>query len=158
MTIPKKILIPVLLVILIGGYEGYSMATAPPPPKPCAGAPAHWAKNCIHVQGQIYVMPGNFTLNMAGGQYATLQVALLLSPTQAMAATDPANPPPTGYGDLPEEAIVRAIITNAITGQPAAALTTAAGRAKMQAQILAQIQRQTDVMVMKVLFPNVAVQ
>ena len=91
-------------------------------------------------------MPKEFTLNMADGNYATLTVALVLAPTQAMAVTDPSNPPPTGFGDLPEEAAVRAIITNVITGDPSTALISADGRAKVEKEILTDIKKQTDVM------------
>jgi flagellar FliL protein len=141
----KKILIPLVLVLLIGGYEGYSMATAKPAPK-------------MKINGTIYVLPKDFTLNMADGDYATLTVALVLAPTQIMATTDPADPPPTGFGDLPEEAAVRAIITNAITGQPSSALISTTGRAKLQQDILKDIKQQTDVDVTGVLFTDLAVQ
>ncbi|MGO9754193.1 MAG: flagellar basal body-associated FliL family protein [Solirubrobacteraceae bacterium] len=142
----KKILIPLLVVVLLfGGYEGYSMATAPPPPK-------------LKINGTIYVLPKDFTLNMADGDYATLTVALVLAPTQVMATTDPSNPPPTGFGDLPEEAAVRAIITNAVTGEPSSALIDPAGRAKLERVILRDIEHQTDVDVTGVLFTDLAVQ
>ena len=113
----KKKLIPALaIVLLLGGYEGYSMATAPPPPK-------------LKIPGQIYILPKDFTLNMSGGQYATLTVALQLPADEAMATTSPTDPPPTGFGDLPDEAVVRAIITNDVTDQPTSALvTTSAAR------------------------------
>ncbi|MGO9902018.1 MAG: flagellar basal body-associated protein FliL [Solirubrobacteraceae bacterium] len=142
----KKILIPLLAVVLLaGGYEGYSKATAMPPPK-------------LKITGMIYVMPKDFTLNMAGGDYATLTVALVLAPTEVLATTDPANPPPTGFGDLPEEAAVRAIITNAVTGQPSSALISPDGRAKLEQVILTDIKQQTDVLVTHVFFTDLAVQ
>jgi flagellar FliL protein len=121
------------------------MATAPPPPK-------------LKIAGTVYVMPKDFTLNMADGDYATLTVALELAPTQVMATTDPANPPPTGFGDLPDEAAVRAIITNAVTGQPSSALISPDGRAKLQQVILTDIKQQTDVLVTHVFFTDLAVQ
>ncbi len=142
----KKIVIPLLLVALLGGgYEGYSMATAKPAPKQ-------------KIAGTIYVMGKDFTLNMADGDYATLSVALELAPTQTMATTDPSNPPPTGYGDLPEEAAIRAIITNTITGEPSSVLISASGRAKLEAEILKEITAQTDVKVVRVMFADLAVQ
>ncbi len=142
----KKILIPLLVVLLLfGGYEGYSMATAPPPPKQ-------------KVTGTIYVLGKEFTLNMADGNYATLTVALVLAPTQQMTTTDPANPPPTGFGDLPEEPVVRAIVTNVLTGQPSQALISPSGRAKVEQEILTDIKKQTDVAVTAVYFTDLAVQ
>jgi flagellar basal body-associated protein FliL len=142
----KKKLIPVLVIVLLfGGYEGYSMATAPPPPK-------------LKIPGQIYILPKDFTLNMAGGQYATLTVALQLPADEAMATTSPTNPPPTGFGDLPDEAVVRAIITNDVTDQPTSALISTAGRAKLEDKILSNILSQTDVKATAIYFTDLAVQ
>ncbi len=142
----KKILIPILVVVLLaGGYEGYSMATAPPPPKQ-------------KITGTIYILGKDFTLNMANGDYATLTVALDLAPTQQMATTDPSNPPPTGFGDLPEEAVVRSIITNVLTGEPSQALISPAGRARVEQQILTDSKKQTDGAVTAVYFTDLAVQ
>ena len=142
-----KKLIPILaVVILAGGYAGYTFAMPhkkPPVPK---------------VNGTIYIMPKQFTLNMAGGQYATVTVALLLAPTQSVGSTDPNNPPPTGFGSLPEEAVVRAIITNAITDQPTAALLSATGRAKLESNILHTIKTQTDDVITKIYLTDIAVQ
>ena len=141
----KKILIPILVVLLVGGYEGYSMATAKKPPKQ-------------KINGTIYVLPKDFTLNMAGGQYATLSVGLLLAPSQSEGVADPNNPPPTGFGTLPEEPVVRAIITNIVTGQPASTLISSTGRAKLESEILHAIKSQTDDLVNGIYFTDVAVQ
>ena len=141
----KKILIPIVLVLLVGGYEGYSMATAKPVPK-------------AKIAGTLYVLPKSFTLNMSGGQYATLTAALALDPSYAIPAADPNNTPPDGFGNLPEEAAVRAIITNTITGQPPSSLITASGRSKMESEILHEIKSTTDVEVDHVYFTDVAVQ
>jgi flagellar basal body-associated protein FliL len=142
-----KKLIPILaVVILAGGYAGYTFAMPhkkPPVPK---------------VNGTIYILPKQFTLNLQGGQYATVTVALLLAPTQSVGATDPSNPPPTGFGSLPEEAVVRAIITNAMTDQPTSALLTSAGRAKLQSNILHMIKTQTDDVITKIYLTDIAVQ
>ena len=114
----KKFLIIGLVVVIVGGYAGYSVAM-----------PKKVVK--MKVNGTIYVMPKAFTLNMNDGQYATLTVALLLAPGQASGTgTVGATPPPEGYGGLPEEAVIRNIITNTVTNQPGSALVTASGRAK----------------------------
>ena len=141
----KKILIPIIVVLLAGGYEGYSVATAKKAAKP-------------RILGTIYVLPKAFTLNMSGGQYATLTVGLDLSPSQVIPPADPNNTPPDGFGDLPEEAAVRAIITNAVTGQAASTLISPSGRAKLESEILHAIETQTDVEATKVYFTDVAVQ
>jgi len=144
----KKKLIIILLVVLAGG--GYAAKTfllaPPPPPKP-------------RISGEIYGLPKQFTLNMADGRYATLTVALILGLTQtdgatAAGTTTTAN----GFGTLPEEPVIRAIITNLITNQNSNVLLTEPGRTTLQAQILAAIAKQTDTKVTGVLFTDVAVQ
>jgi flagellar FliL protein len=110
------------------------------------------------VNGTIYIMPKQFTLNLAGGQYASVTVALLLAPTQTAGTTDPSNPPPTGFGSLPEEAVVRAIVTDAITGRPTNVLLTPSGRAKLEASILHTIKTQTDDDIANIYLTDIAVQ
>jgi flagellar basal body-associated protein FliL len=142
----KKLLPILVVVILAGGYAGYTFAMPhkkPPVPK---------------VNGTIYILPKQFTLNLQGGQYATVTVALLLAPTQSVGTTDPNNPPPTGFGSLPEEAVVRAIITNAMTDQPPSSLLTSQGRATLESNILRTIKAQTDDVITKIYLTDIAVQ
>jgi flagellar FliL protein len=143
----KKILIPVLVVIVgVVGFAGYSFAM------PKKKAPK------VKVNGTIYILPKGFTVNLKGGQYATLTVALLLAPTQSAGVTDASNPPPTGFGSLTEEAVIRAIITNDVTDQPENALVTGSGRKVLEHKILADIKSQTDTLVSDIYFTDVAVQ
>lgn len=142
----KKIMIPVVVVLVaILGFAGYTVAK-----------PKHAAK--LKINGTTYILPKEFTLNLAGGQYATLTVALLLAPGQSVGKTSPTNPPPTGFGTLPEEAEIRAIITNDVTDQPESALVSARGRKALEAKILANIESQTDTHVTAVYFTDLAVQ
>ena len=143
----KKILIPIIVLIVgIGGFAGYTFAM------PKKKAPK------IKVNGTIYILPKQFVVNLKGGQYATLTVALLLAPTQSTGVTDPNNPPPTGFGSLTEEAVIRAIITNDVTDQSENALVTQPGRVGLEKKILADIKSQTDTLVDNVYFTDVAVQ
>jgi flagellar basal body-associated protein FliL len=144
----KKKLIIILLVVLAGG--GYAAKTfllaPPPPPKP-------------RIAGEIYGLPKQFTLNMADGRYATLTVALILGLTQTDgAAADATTTSPNGFGTLPEEPVIRSIITNLITNQNSSVLLSAPGRATLQTQILAAVAKQTDTKITGVLFTDVAVQ
>ena len=142
----KKILIPIIVVIVgVVGFAGYSFAM----PKKAAKT---------KISGTIYILPKEFTVNLKGGQYATLTVALLLAPTQSVGVTSASDPPPTGFGSLTEEAVIRAIITNDVTDQPASALLSASGRAKIEAEILSNIKSQTDTKVTKIYFTDLAVQ
>jgi len=142
----KKLLIPIIVVVVaVVGFAGYSFAM----PKKAAK---------VKVNGTIYVLPKQFTLNLRGGQYATLTVALLLAPGQSVGVTSATNPPPTGFGTLTEEAVIRAIITNDVTDQPENALITESGRKALESKILSDIRSQTDTEVSNIYFTDVAVQ
>ena len=128
----KKKLIPIIVVVVaVLAFAGYSFAM----PK----------KNVKQkINGTIYILPKQFTLNLKGGQYATLTVALLLAPSQSAGVTSATDPPPTGFGSLTEEAVIRAIITNDVTDQPESALITTPGRKALESKILSDIKSQTD--------------
>jgi flagellar basal body-associated protein FliL len=143
----KKLIIILLVVLGVGGYAAKTFLLAPPPPpKP-------------RIAGEIYGLPKQFTLNMADGRYATLTVALILGLTQSDGATAAGTTTTAnGFGTLPEEPVIRAIITNLITNQNSNVLLTEPGRTALQAQILAAIAKQTDTKITGVLFTDVAVQ
>ena len=103
-----KILIPVLLLV-VGGVYKFVLAPKPVVPKP-------------KIAGSVYVMPKDFLINLSGGKFAKLNAALVLKEGYLEAAvkaasTGEATTPPTGYGTLPQEAAVRAIITDELTDQ-----------------------------------------
>lgn len=142
----KKKLIPIIVVIVaVLLFAGYSFAM-----------PKKHVK--MKVNGTIYILPKQFTLNLKGGQYATLTVALLLAPGQSVGVTSTTNPPPTGFGSLTEEAVIRAIITNDVTDQPESALVSEPGRKALESKILSDIRSQTDTEVNAIYFTDVAVQ
>ena len=142
----KKILIILPIVLLGGGYVAKGKLMPPKVVKP-------------KIAGEIYILPHQFTLNVSDGHYATLTVALELAPGQSDGATA-ANTPAAGsvVGTLPEEAVIRAIITNDITNQTSNALVSEPGRTGLEQQILSQIKSETDVKVDQVFFTDVAVQ
>jgi flagellar basal body-associated protein FliL len=144
----KKKLIIILVVILAGG--GFAAKTFLLP-KPAAAKPK--------IEGTIYVLPKGFTFNLTDGRYATMTAGLVLAPGQsdgasATAATDSSS----AVGTLPEEAVIRDIITNIVTDKSSQALISASGRAELKHEILATIRRKTDVRVDDILFTDVAVQ
>jgi flagellar FliL protein len=143
----KKILFPVitLVLVVVAAYAAYSMAK----PKP---------KVTTKINGSIYWLQKGFTLNIAGGQYATLTVALLLPPTETVPVASTTDPPPTGIGSLTEEAVLRAIITNDITDVPASELLTRKGREGLESELLKDINKQTDTKVTAIYFTDLAVQ
>jgi flagellar basal body-associated protein FliL len=139
----KKLLIP-LVVLLVGGV-GYTMTK-----------PKKVAK--LKVPGTIYVMPQSFLLNLGEGHYAKLSVALDLAPGQSTGASAGGSGGAESAGTLPEEALVREIVTNAVTGQNGSALVNSQSRDSIKHHILDAIRHQTDVKVESVLFPELTVQ
>jgi flagellar basal body-associated protein FliL len=141
----KKLLIPLVLLLVLG--VGYSMSK-----------PKKTVK--LKIPGTIYVMPQAFLLNLSEGHYAKLSVALDLAPEQSTGAASASSSASSGEGagTLPEEPVIREIVTNAVTGQSGSTLVSLHGRSTIKRKILATIKRQTDVKVESVLFPELTVQ
>ena|ERR1700691_3148602 len=143
----KKLLIPIVLLVLGFGAE-HTLAKPAKAPK-------------LKIQGTLYVMPQSFLLNLSEGHYAKLSIALDLAPGQstgAPAAGGSSSGSGESAGTLPEEPVIREIVTNAVTGQSGSTLISAGGRSAIKHQILMAIRRQTDVKVESVLLPEVTVQ
>jgi flagellar basal body-associated protein FliL len=142
----KKILIILPIILLGGGYVAKGKLMPPKVVKP-------------KIAGEIYILPHQFTLNLKDGRYATLTVALELAAGQSDGASAE-NTPAAGatVGTLPEEAVIRSIITNEVTNDPSTTLIDQSGRAGLEKQILADIKTETDVKVDQVFFTDVAVQ
>jgi flagellar basal body-associated protein FliL len=142
----KKLMLAVALPILILGV-GYKM-TRPAP------------VNKDKIKGTIYVMPAPFLLNLQDGRFAKLTVALELAPGQSdgASATAAAASGENAVGTLPEEPIVREIVTDAVTNQNGETLVSESGRRAVKHQILKAIDKQTDVKVEAVLMPDLTVQ
>jgi flagellar FliL protein len=142
----KKLMLAVALPILILGV-GYKM-TRPVP------------VNKDKIKGTLYVLPAPFLLNLQQGRFAKLTVGLELAPGQSdgASATAAASSGEDAVGTLPEEPLVREIVTNAITNQNGETLVTEQGRKALKHQILAAIRNQTDVKVEAILIPDLTVQ
>jgi len=142
----KKILIALPILLLGGGYvaKGKLMPAKVVKPK---------------IAGTIYILPKQFTLNLKDGHYATLTVALELAPGQSDGATADSTPAAGAtVGTLPEEAVIRAIITDEVTNQTSNALIDQSGRTQLEQKILSDIKTETDVKVDQVFFTDAAVQ
>jgi flagellar basal body-associated protein FliL len=142
----KKLMLAVALPILILGV-GYKMSQ----PKPV---------NKDKIKGTIYVLPAPFLLNLTDGRFAKMTVALELAVGQSdgASATAAAASGENAVGTLPEEPLVREIVTNAVTNQNGEALISDQGRSAIKHQILVAIRQQTDVKVEAVLIPDLTVQ
>jgi flagellar basal body-associated protein FliL len=140
-----KFIVPVLL-LLVGGVYKFVLAKPAPAPKPKIG-------------GTVYVLPKEFLINLSGGRFAKLSVGLVLAETQATASTGHAAvKPPEGFGTLPQEAVIRDLVTDELTDDNADSLVSARGRGKLKSELLRSIKEKTDVKVEEVLFTDVAVQ
>jgi flagellar basal body-associated protein FliL len=139
----KKLILIALGVLVVAGLA-YKMVLAPK------------SESKVKVEGTVYLMPKEFLLNLAGGRYAKLTVALVLAPGQSTGSSTAT--PPEGFGTLEEEPLVRQIVTDNITGIPAASLTSRKQRHEIQAQIRKEVDRTTDVKTKSVVFSELVVQ
>ena len=141
-----KILIPVLLLVALGGV--YKLVLA----KPKAEAKPK-------VEGHVYVLPREFLVNLADERFAKLNVALVLAGGEEIEASgEAAHTPPEGFGSLPQEAVVRDLVTDTLTDANADQLVQRAGRQGLKRKLVREIGAHTDVEVEEVLFTDVAVQ
>src|SRR4051794_17761344 len=141
-----KFLVPVVLLLVLGGVYKFVLAKPKAEPKP-------------KIEGTVYVLPKEFLINLSGGRFAKLSVGLVLDHTQAIASEEKEAPkPPEGFGTLPQEAVIRDIVTDRLTDDDAESLVSGEGREKLKKQLLRSIKRKTDVKVEDVLFTDVAVQ
>jgi flagellar FliL protein len=144
----KKLMLVLALPIVLFG--GYTMTKSKPVPKE-------------KIKGNIYVMPKDFLINLADGRYVRMTVALQLAPGQsdgggAAAAGGSGGSEGSAAGTLPEEPLVREIVTNAVTNASGETLISASGRRTIRTQIFSAIKQQTDVKLEAVLIPELTVQ
>jgi flagellar FliL protein len=144
-----KIVIPVVLLLVLGGVYKFVLA------KPAAEAKPK-------IAGTVYVLPKEFLINLAQGRFAKLGVGIVIDiedESLAKAAEDKEAPKaPEGFGPLPQEAVIRDIITDTLTDREASSLTDREGRERLKKKIIKVIAKRTDVHVDDVLFTDVAVQ
>jgi flagellar FliL protein len=137
-----KIILPVLLLLVAGGGGGYFFLLSP---KPAKAVPPK-------ITGTLFNLQPEFVVNLSGGHYGKVSIALL------MTAGVPAVPASGGTATLPEDAAVRAIITNDLTGLPTSTLIDRSARNAVEQKILKDLQTKTDVKLTQVLFTDVVVQ
>jgi flagellar FliL protein len=138
-----KIILPVLLLVLVGGGGAYKFVLAgggsgkkAPPPK---------------VAGELLPLTPDFTINLDGGHYGKVSVALEMEGGIPKAAEGAAP-------SLKENAVVRSIVTNDLTGLTTDELIQRQTREKLLDNILKDLQSQTDEQVTHVFFTDVVVQ
>ena len=137
-----KILIPVLLVLVAGGV-GYKTVLAP-------AAPAGNHK----VEGTLLPLGEKFIVNLDGGRYGQVAVSLLID----------GDAPGGGHGAagevalLPQNDLIRSIITDHLTGLSPEQLTDRESRHQVLQQLLKDLKHDTDEPITRVLFTDLAVQ
>lgn len=137
----KKLLILVPVILLLSAGGAYEMVLKP---KPKVVVPK--------VNGTLVSLGDPFTVNLSGGHYGRITVAVLS--TIPPAAVEGATTGPT----LPENDALRAVVTDDLTGVSSSKLIDRSQRHALLAQILADIKKSTDEPITKVLFTDVAVQ
>jgi flagellar basal body-associated protein FliL len=137
----KKLMILVPLILLVGAGGTYEMVLKP---KPKVVVPK--------LNGTLVSLGDPFTVNLAGGHYGRISVAVLANPAP-VAAADSAAPL-----TLPENDAVRAIVTDDLTGVDSDHLINRAQRHDLLTKILSDLKKSTDEPVTKVFFTDVAVQ
>lgn len=140
----KKLIIIAIGVLVIAGLA-YKMVLAPK------------SESKEKVEGTVYVMPKEFLLNLAGGRYAKMTVALVLAPGQSTTGSSEA-PPAEGFGTLEQEPLVRQVVTDTLTGVPASELTSRKDRHHFQEEIRKEVDKTTDVKTKAVVFSDLVVQ
>ncbi|HZQ82119.1 MAG TPA: flagellar basal body-associated FliL family protein [Gaiellaceae bacterium] len=136
-----KFVLPVPIVL---GVAAAAYLTVLAPKKAAAAPPK--------VNGTLVELPTDFVVNLAGDHYAKLSVALLLS------TPPPASATVAGTTTLPQDAVVRADITDALTGIDANELIDRSERHALLKQLLAKLKATTDEPVEQVLITDLAIQ
>jgi flagellar basal body-associated protein FliL len=138
-----------LLLLAAGGAYKFVLSKPEPGPKP-------------KVEGIVYVLPKEFIVNLAHGRFAKLSVALVLpahgAAEEEQGEEEGAAKPPDGFGPLPQEALVRAIVTDTLAGAAPDRLLARGGREKLRTRIERALVRRTDVHPEDVVFTDVTVQ
>lgn len=137
----KKKLLIILPVLLLGVGGAYKFVLAP---KPVEAKPK--------IEGAVVKLPDEFVLNLAGGSYGRLSVALVV-PETAVAAEEGGE----GSG-LEQEPAIRAIVTDELTGAKRSDLIERKARHHLLELLAKRLRKETDVEVEEVLFTDIAVQ
>jgi flagellar FliL protein len=140
--VKKKLIIvlPIVLLAVAGGLYKFVLG-----PKPAAAAPPK-------VDGELFTLQPEFVVNLAGGHYGKVSFALLMETAPAAGAEGAEAP------KLPEDAAVRAVITDELTGLSPDALVVRTQRRAVVARLLKALKSQTDEPIKAVLLTDIAVQ
>lgn len=134
----KKVMIILPVALLLVVFMAYTMFLKPKPVAPKK-----------KIEGMVVPLQKEFLVNLAGGRYAKVSVALVMEGAGAAAE---------GATGLPQEAAVRAVVTDELTGLPADDLVGREARHRVVEQIRKGIMKHTDEEVGEVLLTDITVQ
>ena len=137
----KKLLAIPILILLVAGV-GYKMFLAPKPEPPK-----------LKIEGAVVPLEKEFVVNLDEGHYGKVSVALVVEHGGGGGGNGAAE-----EIVLPQEPVIRAIITDHLTGLTTDDLTDRAKRSAVIEEILKAIEKGTDEHVTRVLFTDLAVQ
>jgi flagellar basal body-associated protein FliL len=125
------IVLPVVVLVLAGSAYAIFQLTAP-------------EEKPVNVQGTLVPLGEEFVVNLSGGHYGKVSVALLLSEDT--------------LARLPQDAAVRAVITDELTGSDPEDLIDRRRRHRLVERLERALARSTDEPVKQVLLTDIAVQ
>ncbi len=141
----KKLIIIVAVLLVLGGAGGaYFFVLAP---KPASAA----RKDQPKIVGTLFTLSPDFVVNLAGGHFGKVTVAVLLEHPPVL---DPNAADPT----LIQDAVIRATITDALTGLPITDLVDQAKRTALLTRLLKDLNKASDTAITRVYFTDVVVQ
>jgi flagellar FliL protein len=136
----KKLLIILVVVVLAGAGGAYKFVFS-----------AKGSSTKSKIAGALVALPQEFVVNLAGGHYGKVSVALLLE-TEPPAPADGSAPVPV------ENAAVRAVITDELTGLQPQELIDRRQRRRLVLRLLRALRERTDEQVKQVMLTDIAVQ
>jgi flagellar basal body-associated protein FliL len=138
----KLVVLALPVLLLVGGGGAYEMVLKP---KPVQAKPK--------LPGVLATLSDPFVLNLAAGRYAKVTVAVLLDEPAPKAAADATTGPA-----VPQEAAVRAVVTDMLTDLPAAQLVDRTDRHALERRLVKAIDATTDNKVTDVLLTDLTIQ
>lgn len=133
----KLMLILPVLLATVGG-AAYMLVLKP---KPALAKPK--------IAGAVVPLEKEFVLNLSAGHYAKVSVAVVVAGAAGGGH---------GAGGLTQEAAIRAVITDELTGLGSEQLIERHGRHELAERILKSLHKTTDEHVEEVLFTDITVQ
>ena len=138
----KKLIIIALGALVFVAGAGFTYKTVLVKKKPAPPA---------KIPGQLFTLDPDFVVNLADGHYGKITVALEMTKAPAASASGTT-------ATLPENAAVRSIITDQLTGAPSSTLIDRTQRDELAQVLLKRLKKETDEPITGVLLTDIAVQ